>query len=53
MIEVREGCGAMKAYHEMIIGRGAKCPKNKEAIATLLRNYVTLDTASQWIIFEH
>lgn len=51
--EVREGCGAMQAYREMIIGRGATCPKTKEAIATLLRNYVTLDTASQWIIFEH
>lgn len=53
IIEVREGCGAMQAYREMIIGRGATCPKTKEALATLLQNYVTLDTASQWIIFEH
>lgn len=53
IIEVREGCGAMQAYRELIIGRGATCPKTKEALATLLRNYVTLDTASQWIIFEH
>jgi len=52
-IEVREGCGAMQAYREMIIGSGSSCPKAKEAIAALLRNYVTLDTASQWIIFEH
>jgi hypothetical protein len=34
-------------------GKGASCPEVKEALATLLRNYVTLDTASQWIIFEH
>ncbi|MGJ8650854.1 MAG: DUF2779 domain-containing protein [Opitutaceae bacterium] len=51
-IEVREGCGAMQAYREMIIGRRVTRPKKKE-IATLLCNYVTLDTASQWIIFEH
>lgn len=53
IIEVREGCGAMQGYREMIIGRGATCPKTKYAIATLLRNYVTLDTASQWILFQH
>lgn len=51
--EVREGCGAMEAYRVLILGQGADCPKAKEAIATLLRNYVTLDTASQWTIFEH
>lgn len=52
-IEVREGCGAMEGYRELILGHGADCPKAKEALATLLRNCVTLDTASQWIIFEH
>ena len=51
--EVREGCGAMQAYREMIVGSGSTCSKTKTAIAALLRNYVTLDTASQWIIFEH
>jgi len=50
---VREGTGAMQAYREMIKGKGANCPEAKAAIAALLRNYVTLDTASQWIIFEH
>jgi len=50
---VREGTGAMQGYREMIKGKGASCPKSKEAIADMLRNYVTLDTASQWIIFEH
>ena len=34
-------------------GKEASCPEVKEALAALLRNYVTLDTASQWIIFEH
>jgi len=52
-IQVREGCGAMQGYRALILGQGADCPKAKEAIATLLRNYVTLDTASQWMIFEH
>ena len=50
---VREGTGAMQGYREMIKGKGASCPESKEAIAAMLRNYVTLDTASQWIIFEH
>jgi hypothetical protein len=50
---VREGCGAMKIYREMILGQGAQCTEAKEKLAALLRNYVTLDTASQWMIFEH
>lgn len=50
---VREGCGAMDIYREMILGKGASCLKTKETLAMLLRNYVTLDTASQWMIFEH
>ena len=50
---VREGCGAMKIYREMILGQGAQCSEVKEILAALLRNYVTLDTASQWMIFEH
>ena len=50
---VREGTGAMQGYRELIKGKGASCPEVKEALAALLRNYVTLDTASQWIIFEH
>jgi hypothetical protein len=50
---VREGCGAMQAYREMIIGAGATCPAKKAKLAQLLRQYVTLDTASQWMIFEH
>lgn len=50
---VREGCGAMKIYREMILGQGAQCSEAKETLAALLRNYVTLDTASQWMIFEH
>ncbi len=51
--EVREGCGAMQIYREMIRGIGASNPTAKEQLAELLRNYVALDTASQWIIFEH
>lgn len=52
-LEVREGCGAMAAYREMIRGQGAHCGESREIIASLLRNYVALDTASQWIILEH
>lgn len=52
-IVVREGCGAMSAYRELILGRGARCVRAKEALAAALRNYVSLDTASQWILFEH
>lgn len=51
--EVREGCGAMQIYREMIRGIGASNPTAKAELAEILRNYVTLDTASQWIIFEH
>lgn len=50
---VREGTAAMRAYREMIRGRGAECATTKEALANLLREYVTLDTISQFIIFEH
>lgn len=50
---VREGCGAMQAHREMIVGTGAKCPETQSKLAEMLRAYVTLDTASQWIIFHH
>lgn len=50
---VREGTGAMVAYKEMIIGRGARCVTTRKALAEMLRNYVSLDTISQLIIFEH
>lgn len=51
--EVREGCAAMRVYRELILGKGSECPEVREVLETLLRQYVTLDTASQWIIFEH
>ena len=51
--EVREGCSAMKTYRELIRGVGAVDPIAKAELAELLRQYVTLDTASQWMIFEH
>jgi len=51
--EVREGCSAMKTYRELIRGVGADDPAAKTDLAELLRQYVTLDTASQWMIFEH
>lgn len=51
--EVREGCAAMTTYRELIRGAGAKDPAAKAELADLLRQYVTVDTASQWMIFEH
>lgn len=51
--EVREGCAAMKTYRELIRGQGAENPEAKADLVKLLRQYVTLDTASQWMIFEH
>ena len=51
--EIREGCGAMRGYRELILGAGARCPKTKAVLAQMLRAYVSLDTVSQWIIFEH
>ena len=51
--EVREGCAAMKTYREMIRGIGKTDPAAKSQLADLLREYVTLDTASQWMIFDH
>lgn len=50
---VREGCAAMQVYREMIHGAGAECIETKQALAGLLREYCKLDTASQWMIFEH
>jgi len=50
---IREGCGAMQGYREMIVGAGAKCPETKLKLAEMLRAYVTLDTCSQWIIYHH
>lgn len=52
-VSVREGCGAMQVYREMIHGAGAGCAETKESLAGLLREYCKLDTASQWMIFEH
>jgi hypothetical protein len=43
----------MQGYREMIVGAGAKCPESKSKLAEMLRAYVTLDTCSQWIIFQH
>lgn len=51
--EVREGCSAMKTYRELIRGQGAEDPSAKVELAKLLRQYVTLDTASQWMIYAH
>jgi hypothetical protein len=51
--EVREGCAAMSIYREMIRGIGSTDTEAKRIMADLLRSYVTLDTASQWLIFEH
>ena len=50
---VRECCGAMQAYREMIIGVGSQCSETKAKLAKLLREYVKLDTTAQWIIFQH
>lgn len=50
---VRESTGAMIAYREMILGRGANCEVTRYALAGMLRNYVCLDTISQLMIFEH
>jgi len=50
---VQEGTGAMVAYREMLLGAGARDPTAKAALADMLRNYVTLDTLSQLMIFEH
>jgi hypothetical protein len=50
---VREGTGAMVAYREMILGAGSRDAAAKAALAGMLRNYVSLDTLSQLMIFEH
>lgn len=50
---VKEGCGAMSAYREMIRGIGSQDSAAKAAIAAMLERYVTLDTASQWMLMEH
>lgn len=50
---VKEGCGAMSAYRDMIRGVGSKDPIALASLGAMLERYVTLDTASQWMLFEH
>jgi hypothetical protein len=50
---VKEGCGAMAAYRELIRGIGSRDLAAKSALAVMLERYVTLDTASQWMLMEH
>lgn len=50
---VKEGCGAMAAYREMIRGIGSRDSAAKAALAAMLERYVTLDTASQWMLMAH
>lgn len=50
---VKEGCGAMATYREMIRGIGSRDSEAKAALASMLERYVTLDTASQWMLLEH
>jgi CRISPR/Cas system-associated exonuclease Cas4 (RecB family) len=52
-IAVKEGCGAMSAYRELIRGVGSTEGPTRNALKDVLERYVTLDTASQWMLFEH
>jgi len=50
---VKEGTGAMKAYHELMYGKGQLNSKKKKEIASLLLQYCKLDTLAMVIIYSY
>ena len=50
---VKEGTAAMRAYSEMIYGRGKDSTADKEKIKNTLLRYCELDTMAMYIILRH
>ena len=50
---VKDGTGAMRAYQDMIYGRGAEDPEVRDAYRAALLRYCMLDTLAMVIIWEY
>jgi hypothetical protein len=50
---VKEGTGAMRAYYEMLYGKGRNNPEENEKIKNALLKYCELDTMAMYIIWRH
>jgi hypothetical protein len=50
---VKEGTAAMRAYYDMLYGRGKSSPTEKEKIKSALLKYCALDTTAMYIIWRH
>ncbi len=50
---VKEGSAAMRAYQEMLFGKGRKDEKTRERLKKELLNYCELDTMAMVIIWKH
>lgn len=50
---VKEGSAAMRAYQDMLFGRGKNNPEIKERLKQELLNYCKLDTMAMVIIWKH
>jgi hypothetical protein len=50
---VKDGTGAMKAYHELMFGAESKNPERKAQLVKLLLQYCELDTMAMVIIWKY
>jgi hypothetical protein len=50
---IKDGTGAMKAYHDMQFGYGSKDALKKETLKKLLLQYCKLDTMAMVIIWKY
>ncbi|MBK8674305.1 MAG: hypothetical protein IPN93_15405 [Bacteroidetes bacterium] len=50
---MKEGSGAMRAYQEMLFGKGKTDVDKKERLKQELLNYCQLDTMAMVIIWKH
>jgi hypothetical protein len=50
---VKEGSGAMRAYQEMLFGKGKTDANRRERLKQELLNYCQLDTMAMVIIWKH
>jgi hypothetical protein len=50
---VKEGTAAMRAYYDMLYGRGRRSQTAKSNIKTALLKYCELDTMAMYIIWRH
>ena len=50
---VKDGTGAMRAYHELMFGEESQNPERKAQLVKLLLQYCELDTMAMVIIWKY